>query len=108
MILQDVVQFYNVSPKDLFNNFDKDEDTKLSQSEFIDLLKKLDKSITTNLAQHLFEKISDPSGFLSFEQFLSISNEWKFQNKDEKNNEFINKIQWIVKERNIDLEAFFK
>lgn len=108
MILQDVVQFYNVSPKDLFNNFDKDEDTKLSLSEFIDMLRKLDKSITMNSAQHLFEKISDSAGFLSFEQFLNIANEWKFYNQEEKNAVFINKIHLIVKDRNIDLEAFFK
>lgn len=67
MMLQDIVNFYNLNLKDLFDRFDLDEDGKLTAQEFYVLLKKLDRQIKENQAKHLFSILDkSENGYMLF------------------------------------------
>ncbi|KAL4456982.1 hypothetical protein ABPG74_014620 [Tetrahymena malaccensis] len=109
MMLQDIVMFYNINLKDLFDRFDLDQDGKLTGDEFFILLKKLDKQIKESHAKHLFSILDkQENGYMLFDQFESMFNEWDFSNLQDRAQVIINELKEIVKVNKLDLEQIFK
>ncbi|EAR99474.2 kinase domain protein (macronuclear) [Tetrahymena thermophila SB210] len=109
MMLQDIVMFYNINLKDLFDRFDLDQDGKLTGDEFFILLKKLDKQIKESQAKHLFSILDkQENGYMLFDQFESMFNEWDFSNLQDRAQVIINELKEIVKVNKLDLENIFK
>ncbi|KAL4508374.1 hypothetical protein ABPG72_003678 [Tetrahymena utriculariae] len=109
MMMQDIVMFYNINLKDLFDRFDLDQDGKLTGDEFFIFLKKLDKKIKESQAKHLFSILDkQENGYMLFNQFESMFNEWDFSNLQDRAQVIINELKEIVKVNKLDLEQIFK